>query len=71
MVETILPVRCRCPRRRSSSTTFYHVASLHILVAFTAAAKTPEAHAATMVVAKALAHTAVRVLDDDEFYQEV
>lgn len=24
-----------------------------------------------MVVAKALAHTAVRVLDDNEFYQEV
>lgn len=39
--------------------------------AYAAAAGKPEAHKAMMLVAKALAHTGFRVLDDDEFYTQV
>ena len=38
---------------------------------FAASARTKEAHAATLVVIKALAHTGFRVIDDDKFFQEV
>ena len=38
---------------------------------FTAAAKTPEAHAATMLTTKALALAGFRVLDDAEYYAKV
>ncbi|EPQ56574.1 amidohydrolase [Gloeophyllum trabeum ATCC 11539] len=39
--------------------------------AFTASARTPEAHAATLTVAKGLAMTGFRVLDDADFYAQV
>ncbi|KZT38074.1 hypothetical protein SISSUDRAFT_784019 [Sistotremastrum suecicum HHB10207 ss-3] len=39
--------------------------------AFTKAAASIEAHKVTMSVTKALAHTGIRVLDDDDFYKEV
>ena len=38
---------------------------------FAASARTKEAHAATLVVIKALAHTGFRVIDDDKFFEEV
>ncbi|KAF8587929.1 amidohydrolase [Ramaria rubella] len=38
---------------------------------FTAAARTQEAHDASMVIAKALAHTGFRVINDDEFFEKV
>lgn len=39
--------------------------------AFTASAATPEAHEASLVIMKALAHTGFRVIDDDEFFSKV
>lgn len=60
----------------------YKVPSLHPLygigtdaanhtIEFTAAAKTPEAHRATILAAKGITVTAARVLRDDSFYQSI
>jgi hypothetical protein len=38
---------------------------------FTASAGTPEAHEASLVVTKALAHTGFRVINDNDFYEKV
>jgi hypothetical protein len=39
--------------------------------AFASAAATPQAHQACLEVCKALALTGLRVIDDDQFYEEV
>ena len=38
---------------------------------FAASASTEEAHKATVVIVKALAHVGFRVIDDDEFFTKV
>jgi hypothetical protein len=45
--------------------------TLTAYLAFTASAKTAEAHEATMTITKVLAHIGFRVLDDDAFFSEV
>ena len=38
---------------------------------FAASARTPEAHEASLIIMKALAHTGFRVIDDDGFFKKV